>query len=158
ILPVPGAIYRLDYTFTAHFGNINTDAVLAGSCTNGTLSVTNTDKFQTQYGEPQAVEGSTVWQTVGYVTNNPHVSSPRIEFRYQSGFINGNPTINKRLDVDCFRFTMEAPRPQVSAASLSGTNLVISGFDGLPGGSYTVMTSTNVALPITNWSPLVTKN
>ena len=92
------------------------------------------------------------------MTNNPHGTTPRIEFRYESGFINGNPTINKRLDVDCFRFTMKVPRPQVSAASLSGTNLVISGFDGVPNGSYTVMTSTNVALPITNWSPLVTNN
>jgi hypothetical protein len=90
--------------------------------------------------------------------NHPHVFTPRIEFRYESGFINGDPTIGKRLNVDCFRFTLITPRTQVATAALSGTNLVISGFDGVPYGSYTVLTSTNVGLPTTNWFPLVTNN
>jgi hypothetical protein len=44
--PIPGAVYQLDYTFNSLAGNINTDAVLSVSCTNATLSVSNTDKFQ----------------------------------------------------------------------------------------------------------------
>src|SRR5262249_46857151 len=132
------------------FGNINTNAVLSLSSTNGILSVPNTDKFQAKYGlSPNS------WSTIGYVTNNPHISMPRIEFRYESGFINGDAAINKRLNVDAFRFTFKAARPQFSSLALSGTNLVISGFDGVPNASYNVLTSTNVALPITNWDLLL---
>jgi PKD repeat protein len=39
---------------------------------------------------------------------------------------------------------------------LSGTNLTLSGSDGVSGLAYTVLTSTNVTLPLSQWTPLVT--
>ncbi len=37
-----------------------------------------------------------------------------------------------------------------------GTNVVIVGTDGPPGGTYYIMTSTNITLPISQWIPLAT--
>lgn len=47
-------------------------------------------------------------------------------------------------------------QPQISHVSISGLNLVISGVGGNPNGSYLIVTSTNLTLPINLWLPLVT--
>jgi fibronectin-binding autotransporter adhesin len=44
------------------------------------------------------------------------------------------------------------PRPHVGALSISGTSLNITGTGGLPNTTYSVLTSTNVSLPLTNWT------
>ncbi len=46
-----------------------------------------------------------------------------------------------------------APRETISR---DGTNVVIVGTDGPPGGTYHIMTSTNITLPISQWIPLAT--
>jgi hypothetical protein len=42
--------------------------------------------------------------------------------------------------------------PTLSSATLAGTNLVLSGSGGATNGSYTVMTTTNITTPLTNWT------
>jgi len=42
--------------------------------------------------------------------------------------------------------------PVISTASVIGSNFVMSGSEGVPGRFYWVLTSTNPALPATNWS------
>jgi autotransporter-associated beta strand protein len=49
-----------------------------------------------------------------------------------------------------------APAPRFGSITLAGTNLVISGSDGRAAGDYYVLTSTNVALPLTNWTRIAT--
>lgn len=39
---------------------------------------------------------------------------------------------------------------------VSGGNLVLSGTGGVTNGNYYVLTSTNLAAPLTNWTRLVT--
>ncbi len=146
-LPVPGAIYQIEHTFNSGAGNINTNAVFSVSSTNASLSVAGTDKFQTQYG---AAPNS--WSTIGFLTNNPGVASPRVAFRYLSGFINDT----KRLTVDAFRFSMVASRVHFTNVFVAGTSLVTAGADGVPNEPYTVLSSTNIALPLTNWTPILT--
>jgi hypothetical protein len=46
--------------------------------------------------------------------------------------------------------------PGFSAISRSGTNLILSGTNGPLNGSYTVLTATNVALPLSNWVSIAT--
>lgn len=60
-----------------------------------------------------------------------------------------------RLTVDG-RLLVSVPRPRIGFIALDGTNAIISGTGGLPGGSYYVLTSTNVALPAGNWTRLAT--
>jgi hypothetical protein len=48
------------------------------------------------------------------------------------------------------------PRPVISSFTLSGGNLLWSGTNGVPGWSYYLLTSTNVALPISSWTRMAT--
>jgi hypothetical protein len=44
----------------------------------------------------------------------------------------------------------------LASVSLSGANLVINGINGQSGGTYYVLTSTNLALPLNQWTPMAT--
>jgi hypothetical protein len=48
------------------------------------------------------------------------------------------------------------PEPTIMSISLSGTNLVINGSNGLSNRTYQVLASTNVALSVSQWSPVAT--
>jgi autotransporter-associated beta strand protein len=48
------------------------------------------------------------------------------------------------------------PAPEIEGVTVSGGNLVISGTGGASGGTYYVLTSTNVALPLANWARVTT--
>jgi len=51
---------------------------------------------------------------------------------------------------------MSKPAPHITGFSLSGTNLVFSGTNGWANGTYELLTSTNVALPLTEWTAIAT--
>ena len=44
------------------------------------------------------------------------------------------------------------PQPRITSITLSGNQLVISGTNGVVGAQYHVLTTTNLALPLTQWS------
>ncbi len=46
--------------------------------------------------------------------------------------------------------------PAIAGISVSGTNVIIAGSNGTPNAPYAVLTSTNVALPLSNWVSIVT--
>jgi PKD repeat protein len=48
------------------------------------------------------------------------------------------------------------PPLTLSSIGLSGTNLTLSGANGISGLTYTVLASTNLMLPLSQWTPLVT--
>jgi hypothetical protein len=43
------------------------------------------------------------------------------------------------------------PMPHIGNAWIAGGNLVFSGTNGLPGGTYSIWSATNLATPPTNW-------
>lgn len=47
-------------------------------------------------------------------------------------------------------------QPVIGSTRVSGGNLIFSGTNGVANGSYVVLTSTNVATPLTNWTALMT--
>jgi hypothetical protein len=47
-------------------------------------------------------------------------------------------------------------QPVISSTKESGGNLIFSGTGGTNNGTYYVLTSTNLTIPLTNWTPLVT--
>jgi T5SS/PEP-CTERM-associated repeat protein len=61
-----------------------------------------------------------------------------------------------RLLVDGSIEVIVAPQPRFANIALSGTNVIISGTNGLPNASYAVLAATNVALPLSNWMSLFT--
>lgn len=64
------------------------------------------------------------------------------------------------LSADRFTFagltSPTAPPPTISQAALQGGSLVVSGAGGVTNGVYYVLSSTNVALPRTNWNIVAT--
>jgi hypothetical protein len=55
------------------------------------------------------------------------------------------------------RSTSASPtQPGITSVSLSGTNLVLNGINGQAGGTYSVLMSANLALPLNKWTPVAT--
>jgi hypothetical protein len=52
--------------------------------------------------------------------------------------------------------TLGTVKPQLGSVYLSGTNLVLAGGGSAAGYGFTVLASTNLSVPATNWSPLFT--
>ena len=46
--------------------------------------------------------------------------------------------------------------PKINSVTLSGGNLILSGTNGTPNGTYTIVASTNVALARASWTPILT--
>jgi len=45
------------------------------------------------------------------------------------------------------------PTPKIASIRALGTNLVFTGSNGVPGGTYYLVASTNLALPLYQWQP-----
>ncbi len=65
-----------------------------------------------------------------------------------------NNTVQKRIDLVIAPKTAVTPR--MNGVFVSGTNLILGGTNGFPNGYYTVLTSTNLTLPYSQWRPLTT--
>jgi len=55
-----------------------------------------------------------------------------------------------------FLIVSAVPRPGLTAINLAGTNVVLSATNGVTGGTYQVLSSTNAALPLGQWTPVAT--
>jgi hypothetical protein len=55
-----------------------------------------------------------------------------------------------------FTLVVGSAKPQFGTFNLSGTNLIFNGIGGSPGSNYVVLASTNLTLPLANWSALTT--
>jgi len=53
-------------------------------------------------------------------------------------------------------FVAPPPTPRITSIGLSGTTLSISATNGLPGGSWILLHSTNIALPLSQWQVDIT--
>jgi hypothetical protein len=114
-LGLPGVIYQVDHTFSSVAGNISSNIVLSVTNVAGcTLSFTNVDRFQSQYGQP----APQAWQTLGYLTNAPASATPVITFYFQSGHMSAAD--EQRVNVDCFRFTSLDPCLTVPSPAVTG--------------------------------------
>ena len=48
------------------------------------------------------------------------------------------------------------PSPAIITATLSGSKLMLAGTGGITNGTYYVLTSTNIAAPLSRWTRLLT--
>jgi len=46
--------------------------------------------------------------------------------------------------------------PRIAGVAMNGTNLILGGTNGVPGGTYYLLTSTNIALPLASWARAAT--
>ena len=73
-----------------------------------------------------------------------------VGFVFYSRQFAGNPSVLPSLVVSA------TAQPGISAISLSGTNLALSATNGVAGGTYYVLTSTNLAAPLNQWTSIDT--
>jgi hypothetical protein len=48
------------------------------------------------------------------------------------------------------------PRPHITSIVLSGTDLILAGTNSVAGEQYVLLNSPNVALPLNQWTPVLT--
>ncbi len=124
-LGTPGAVYRLDHTYSSSAGNCSSNIMVGITNFSGcTISATNTDKFQSRYG-------NSTWQTLTYVTNDPGSATPVLGFYFVDGTVSAGT--GNRLEIDTFKFIKFDPCLLVSAPTVTGpiaaglTNVTVTG-------------------------------
>jgi len=51
---------------------------------------------------------------------------------------------------------MAAGQPRIASVVLSGTKLILSGTSGVTNEPYEILSSTNLAVPLIQWAPVLT--
>ena len=80
--------------------------------------------------------------------------------RVQDAF--GTPGATPNMGVELLALDVQGydlippPQPGIVQITLSGTNLVVTGTNGLATGAYHLLASTNAALALSRWSPVAT--
>jgi fibronectin-binding autotransporter adhesin len=86
--------------------------------------------------------------TVGNVTNVATVASSSIDT---------NPSNNSATNITAVTSVIiPGVPPRISTFSLVGANVVINGTNGVTGGTYYLLGTTNITKPIGQWTPLAT--
>jgi hypothetical protein len=75
---------------------------------------------------------------------------------FQNGLAGGIFSVTTNGNSLLLVFNPQSAPPVFSSLVASGTNLVFSGGGGTSGGNYVVLTSTNLVLPLANWTRIVT--
>jgi len=100
----------------------------------------------------QAVHSVNMWGVVCWLTNRPGVVQPEIEFHYASGS-------SQRTYVDCIRFQQMIvslpPCPALTNLGFAGGQCCLSGTGGL-GKTFILLQTTNLATPVSSWTPVQT--
>ncbi len=131
------------YNDEATLLNSNTDASL-GTYTNAGVNFTNSF----QLGLPPVFVSDLA--AGGEVDFFLTAASPKIGFTFNSQNFASNPSVRPFLIISA------VPSPGITSFNLVTTNLVFTGTNGVAGGTYYVLGSTNAALPLSQWLPVVT--
>jgi len=102
------------------------------------------------------VSGVTNFPLIAYNSFAGSVAANFVKGALPAGFSASlvNNSAQDRIDLVIAPSTTVTPR--IGAFSLSEGNLIFSGSNGLPNGTYYVLVSTNVALPLGQWTPIAT--
>ena len=127
----------------SHDSQTNNVVTVTGTLTcGGSIIVSNVD-------DPlQGGDAFQLFNTAGFAGNFTTVALPALTpgLYWNTSTINVDGTI---------RVAIETP-PVIGNIGISGGNLVLTGSGGITNGTYYVLTTTNMALPLTNWTRLLT--
>jgi hypothetical protein len=118
-----------------------------------------------------AVVGSLTLNSVLNITNGAGFGpGTNVLFTY-TGSLSGTPTLGVTPAINSFSYSLntatagqiqlivtQPPPPAIGNVSLSGTNVIITGTGGVTNGSYYLLASTNIALPLSQWTRLFTNS
>jgi hypothetical protein len=141
-MPTSPTMTGITYAEEPSYLNNNTDTNL------GTFDFTGTSPFSCSLALPAAFV--TNMQAGGEVGLFITAIDTNMAFVVYSRDFKGNPTVLPHLVVSA------TAQPGISAISLSGANLVLSATNGVAGGTYYLLTRTNLASPLNQWTPIET--
>jgi hypothetical protein len=143
LLNVTNALLHLRVNEASPITNISVGTVSAGGTTTITI-----DAVQNP-GGPTVVPLISYNSLAGSVAGNFVVALP-------AGFSGGliDNAAQKRIDLNV-SVTPLAP-PRITGLNVSGGNIVLAGTNGPLSGNYYLLSSTNLALPLSNWTRLAT--
>ncbi len=118
-----------------------------------------------------AVGGSLTLNSVLNITNGAGFGpGTNVLFTY-TGSLSGTPTLGVTPVINSLSYSLntatagqiqlivtQLPPPAIGNVSLSGTNVIITGTGGVTNGSYYLLASTNMALPLNQWTRLFTNS
>jgi autotransporter-associated beta strand protein len=139
----PGSTNRFELNATAATNDVV--KTFSSVTFSGTLVVSNVS------GTPAAGRTFKLFEATGYSGSFSTVSLPTLA--------DPNLAWTNRLATDgtiAVFSTAPANPPVFSSVGTDGNNLIMSGSNGTANASYYLLTATNVALPMTNWSRLAT--
>jgi hypothetical protein len=157
IAPGPG-IHRIDITDTAVLQgtaqmqidktglSLTNDHVVVGSALiyGGTLTVTETGSDPLAAGDRFQLFDATAFVN-SFATLNLPPLAPGLAWR-------NNLSVDGSIEV-----ITGGGQPGIASIIRSGTNVILAGTNGTPGANYTVLAATNVALPLSNWTSIATR-
>jgi autotransporter-associated beta strand protein len=122
---------------------------------NGTLTLSNLTTFTVNNTGPVLAQGSYV-----IVANG---GSGSVTGTVPAVTITGNgiapgQVASLSINNDALYLVVSPPIPQITGFSVNGTNLTIAATDGPAGGTYTLLQSTNLLLPLNQWTPVLTND
>jgi polygalacturonase len=174
------ALYRADGSMSSSdaFGAnpiTLSDSILANT---GSLTLNNNDVVNFTAGTNVAaisVAGNLTLNATVNITNGDGFTVTNYTLFTYSGSLSGQPTLGAaptafpnymyNLDTNTVgevNLVVSLPSPpvfgnvQLENSGEGGSSLVMSGTGGVAGGTYYVLTSTNVALPLNEWTPVAT--
>jgi fibronectin-binding autotransporter adhesin len=134
-------------TFTLNRANTPNSSQVSGVTAltvEGTLTLTNA-------GAPlQAGDSFTLFNAGSYTGNFSATNLPALP----SGLAWSNDVANSGT-ISVISMSVPAP-PTIGSAKLSEGNIVFSGMNGSPGQQYRILTTTNLLLPMSSWTPVAT--
>ena len=150
-------------TPAAPIDNLNLDTAMLQLSVNGATSVTNISALNITAANITtinigAIANITAPATVSLISYQPGTADPFANLVLGSlpagavATLQDN-TANSTIDLNITTAPAPSVPPTISKVSIVGGNIVISGTNNSgAGGTFHVLTSTNVALPLTNWA------
>jgi autotransporter-associated beta strand protein len=150
IAPAGTLTFNNDLTINGNLAfSVNTSLAQSNDVVNvsGTLSSSGTGTLTVNNHGPTLVAGDKFT-----LFNQPLSNGNNLKIVPPTGVVLTN---NLALDgsIKVLSVTPVLP-PHITNISLSGTNIIISGTNGLTGAPYFVLSSTNLALPLAHWTVL----
>ena len=125
--------------------------------TNGVMTLASTSAFRIDNtGAPLAAGIYTI--IIGSVAGNVgSVAGTAPSVTVSGGGVITGATASLQINGGALQLVVAAmPVPRITGISLNGTTLTITATNGVAGGQYVLLESTNIALPLNQWTPVLT--
>jgi hypothetical protein len=158
----PAAVANIGYQLFSLAATPSTQSVVQGNNTTFTVNITTNNSFNETVtlnvgGLPPGTSASFnsnsiagTWASALTITASNSAAPGNYPLTINA--VDGNLTNSASVNLSVVARTS----PTFSPPQLSGNNLVLSGTNGPPNGTFFVLTTTNLSLPISQWSILST--